>query len=121
MLRSKRAADASSCGGGALVPIVALLAAAAAIEYLLPGGERSGVSSSAGSHAATDEDGRGRLAMTPSELPPRGWKDILLRAYSSVSEHRILALAAGMTFYSMLALFPRLPALGSGYGLFSAP
>jgi hypothetical protein len=41
MLRSKGAeTDASRSGG--LLPIVALLAAAAAIEYLLPGGrERS--------------------------------------------------------------------------------
>jgi membrane protein len=96
MLRSKRAADAYHSDGGALFPVVALLAAAAAIEYLLPGGgERSRVSSSAGSGAATDDDGRGRLATTPSEIPPRGWKDILLRAYSNVSQHRILALAAG--------------------------
>src|SRR4051794_32658149 len=29
-----------------------------------------------------------------SEIPPRGWKDILLRVPASISEHRILALAA---------------------------
>jgi hypothetical protein len=79
-----------------LFPVVALLAAAAAIEYLVPGGgERPRVSWSAGSQAAEDEDGRGRLATTPSEIPPRGWKDILLRVYSNVSQHRILAPAAG--------------------------
>ena len=79
------------------------------------------MSSSAGSRATTDDDGRGRLATTPSEIPPRGWKDILLRAYSNVSEHRILALAAGMTYYSLLALFPALAALVAVYGLFSDP
>ena len=86
MLRSKRAeTDASRSDGGALFPVVALLAAAAAIEYLVPGGgERPRVSWSAGSQAAEDEDGRGRLATTPSEIPPRGWKDILLRVYSSI-------------------------------------
>ena len=106
MLRSKRAeTDASRSDGGALFPVVALLAAAAAIEYLVPGGgERPRVSSSAGSRAAEDEDGRGRLATTPSEIPPRGWKDILLRVYSNVSQHRILALAAGMTYYSLCHL-----------------
>jgi membrane protein len=109
------------------------LAAAAVIEYLVPGGgERSRVSSSAGSRAAadgdgrgrlatTDDDGRGRLATTASEIPPRGWKDILLRVYSNVSEHRILALAAGMTYYSLLAIFPALAALVAVYGLFADP
>ena len=97
MLRIKRAeTEASHTDDGALLPVVALLAAAAAIEYLVPGGgERPRVSSSAGSRAAEDEDGRGRLATTPSEVPPRGWKDILLRAYSNVSQHRILALCGG--------------------------
>ena len=123
MLRSKRAeTDVSRSDGGALFPVVALLAAAAAIEYLLPGGgEPSRVSSSVGSRAAEDEDGRGRLATTPSEIPPRGWKDILLRVYSNVSQHRILALAAGMTYYSLLAIFPALAALVAVYGLFADP
>ena len=121
-LRSKRAeADTSRSDGGALFPVVALLAAAAAIEYLLPGGERPKVSSSAGPRAARDDDGRGRLATTPSEIPPRGWKDILLRVYSNVSEHRNLALAAGMTYYSLLAIFPALAALVAVYGLFADP
>ena len=69
----------------------------------------------------TDDDGRGRLATTPSEIPPRGWKDILLRVYSNVSQHRILALAAGMTYYSLLAIFPALAALVAVYGLFADP
>jgi len=122
MLRSKRAEmDVSRSDGGALFPVVALLAAAAAIEYLLPGGERPKVSSSAGPPAARDDDGRGRLATTPSEIPPRGWKDILLRVYSNVSEHRNLALAAGMTYYSLFAIFPALAALVAVYGLFADP
>jgi membrane protein len=131
--RKQPETNASRSEGGSLLPVVALLAAAAAFEYLLPGGgERSGVSSSAGSRAATDGDGRGRLATTdddghgrlattPSEIPPRGWKDILLRVYSNVSEHRILALAAGMTYYSLLAIFPALAALVAVYGLFADP
>ena len=113
--------DVSRSDGGALFPVVALLAAAAAIEYLLPGGERPKVSSSAGPPAARDDDGRGRLATTPSEIPPRGWKDILLRVYSNVSEHRNLALAAGMTYYSLFAIFPALAALVAVYGLFADP
>jgi membrane protein len=69
----------------------------------------------------TDHDGRGRLAETPSEIPPRGWKDILLRVYSNISKHRILTLAAGMTYYSLLAIFPALAALVAMYGLFADP
>jgi membrane protein len=47
--------------------------------------------------------------------------DILLRVYSNVSEHRILALAAGMTYFSLLAIFPALAALVAVYGLFADP
>ncbi len=69
---------------------------------------------------ASDE-GRGRLARTPSEIPPRGWKDILLRVYQNISEHRVIALAAGVTFYSLLAIFPAIAALVAIYGLFADP
>ena len=64
---------------------------------------------------------RGRQATSPSEIPAKGWKDILLRVYANISEHRILALAAGMTYYSILAIFPALAALVAVYGLFSDP
>jgi membrane protein len=64
---------------------------------------------------------RGRLATSPSEVPAEGWKDILLRVYANIGEHRILALAAGMTYYSILAIFPALAALVAIYGLFSDP
>jgi membrane protein len=67
------------------------------------------------------EPGRGRLASAPSEIPARGWKDILLRIYRNIGEHRVVALAAGMTFYSLLAIFPALAALVAIYGLFSNP
>lgn len=70
---------------------------------------------------ATEGKDRGRLAAAPSEIPPRGWKDILLRVYGNISEHRILALAAGMTYYSLLAIFPALAALVAIYGLFADP
>jgi membrane protein len=68
-----------------------------------------------------DRDDRGRLASSPSDIPARGWKDILLRVYSNISDHRVLALAAGMTYYSLLAIFPAIAALVAIYGLFSDP
>jgi hypothetical protein len=33
---------------------------------------------------AAPEAGRGRSADTPSEIPPQGWKDILLRVYHGI-------------------------------------
>jgi membrane protein len=65
--------------------------------------------------------GRGRLSESPSEIPVRGWKDILWRVYDGISEDRILANAAGVTFYALLALFPAIAALVSIYGLFADP
>jgi membrane protein len=66
-------------------------------------------------------DGRGRSATSPSEIPARGWKDILLRVYEGISENRILANAAAVAFYTLLALFPGIAALVSIYGLFADP
>lgn len=68
-----------------------------------------------------EDDHRGRAAATPEEIPARGWKDIAARVAGNFTEHRILALAAGMTFYSLLAVFPALAALVAIYGLFFDP
>lgn len=73
------------------------------------------------SQDTVDDVERGRQATTPSEIPPRGWKDILLRVYQNIAKHRVLALAAGMTYYSILAIFPAIAALVAVYGLFSDP
>jgi membrane protein len=67
------------------------------------------------------ETGRGRSADTPSEIPARGWKGILLRLYNGISEDRIPLIAAGVTFYALLSLFPGIAALISIYGLFADP
>src|SRR5262245_56343966 len=53
--------------------------------------------------------------------PLPGWRELALAIYERISEHRVLAIAAGITFYSLLALFPALAALVSLYGLFSDP
>ena len=64
---------------------------------------------------------RGRFATTPSEIPARGWRDILIRVSRSIPDDRIVALAAGVTFYAILAIVPALAALVSVYGLFADP
>src|SRR5437764_3402976 len=71
--------------------------------------------------AAAADDGRGRSAEKPSEIPARGWKDILWRVYAGISDDRILANAAAVTFYALLAWFPAIAALVSVYGLFADP
>ena len=63
------------------------------------------------------EQGRGRRAMAPWEIPWAGWKDIFWRVYASVNDNRLLAVAAGVVFYSLLAIFPAIAAFVSLYGL----
>lgn len=70
---------------------------------------------------ATEGGDRGRHATSPAEIPARGWKDIPWRVYGNIGEHRILALAAGMTYYSLLAISPAIAALVAIYGIFSDP
>jgi membrane protein len=65
------------------------------------------------------EPGRGRHADAPWQIPLRGWKDILWRTYQQISEDRLLAVAAGVVFYGLLALFPAITAAVSLYGLFA--
>src|SRR6478672_9106823 len=65
------------------------------------------------------EEGRGRWARGPLEIPWAGWKDILVRTYREIQEDRLLALAAGVAFYSLIALFPAIAAGVSSYALFA--
>jgi membrane protein len=73
--------------------------------------------------AAPGEDAaaHGRRALIPAKIPARGWKDILKRWYQRFNDDRILAIAAGVTFYALLAIFPAIAALVSIYGLFADP
>jgi membrane protein len=68
---------------------------------------------------AKAEPGRGRHATTPSEIPARGWKDILWRVYKEIGDDRIFAIAAGVTYYGLLAIFPAIASLVAIYGLFA--
>jgi len=63
------------------------------------------------------EQGRGRHAVAPWHIPSAGWKDIFWRVYVSVNDNRLLAVAAGVVFYSLLAIFPAIAAFVSLYGL----
>ena len=75
----------------------------------------------AAQYERAQESGRGRHAQAPWQIPWQGWKDILWRTYEQIGEDRLLAVAAGVVFYSLLAVFPAVTALVSLYGLFASP
>ncbi|MXQ11449.1 YihY/virulence factor BrkB family protein [Microvirga makkahensis] len=71
--------------------------------------------------AAAAEGDRGREADKPTKIPAKGWKDILWRTYEEFGKDRIMSVAAGVTYYALLAVFPAIAALVSIYGLFADP
>lgn len=52
---------------------------------------------------------------------PVSWKHILRRTYQRFNDDRLLATAAGVVFFGLLAVFPAITALVSFYGLFADP
>jgi membrane protein len=73
--------------------------------------------SPAGFEAA--EPGRGREAEAPHQIPLRGWRDVLFRTFTEVNQDRLSIVAGGVTFYSLLAIFPAVGVFVSLYGLFA--
>ena len=57
----------------------------------------------------------------PGEPVGTSWKDILWRTYQRFNDDRVLATAAGVVFFGLLAVFPAVTALVSFYGLFADP
>jgi membrane protein len=69
-----------------------------------------------------DEGGdRGRNADRPTEVPPRGWNDVLARVRVEAKDDGVTLMSAGVAFYALLALVPGLVALISTYGLLAEP
>ena len=67
------------------------------------------------------KDQRGRQAEKPRQIPQSGWRDILLRVKEQIARDNIDIVAAGIAFYSFLALFPALIATIMIYGLLVDP
>ncbi|WP_051328564.1 YihY/virulence factor BrkB family protein [Geminicoccus roseus] len=65
--------------------------------------------------------GHGHQATKPTEIPPRGWWQILKRVVSQTSEDRLTTEAAAVTFYVLLSIFPGVAALVSLYGMVFDP
>ncbi len=68
-----------------------------------------------------DENRAGADADAPQQIPAKGWWAVAKRAVSGFNDDRIMAEAASITFYGLLALFPALASLISIYGLFTDP
>lgn len=68
---------------------------------------------------ASRQKGRGRGARSPAAIPLRGWKDIAIRVVQSIGRDRVMLIAAGVSFLSLLAFVPTLSAVVAIYGLFA--
>src|ERR1700730_10437051 len=67
--------------------------------------------------AGKAEDTHGRRAAWPSEIPKRGWRDILMRVKEDISQNNLSLIAAGAAFYGFLAIPSAIAALIALYGL----
>jgi membrane protein len=72
--------------------------------------------------AAGRDGGEPGLGVThPRQIPPRGWLGLLRRSWTAQGEHNTALLAAGVTYYSFLSIFPALIAIVAVYGLVASP
>jgi membrane protein len=63
----------------------------------------------------------GSQADSPTQIPARGWRQVLGRAICQSQQDNIPLLAAGVAFFGFLALFPALIALVTLVGLVADP
>ena len=120
-------AEPAGDGNPSVIPTIMLLLLATVVAFIWPDRETSSAIKIGNSpddpsrYASETEIRRGRDAESPAEIPGSGWKDILWRTYEQIGEDRLLAVAAGVVFYGLLALFPAITALVSSYALFADP
>lgn len=63
----------------------------------------------------------GRHAHKPTQIPPKGWFEVLNRVKDDIGRNRLSLAAAGIAFFSLLALFPAIAAAISIWGLLFDP
>ena len=68
-----------------------------------------------------DQEHRGRDATAPSDIPSKGWRDIMWRVWAALGHDNVSIVAAGVAFYGMLAVFPAITSFVSIYGLLADP
>ena len=54
-----------------------------------------------------------------TDIPARSWRGVIVNVYKSIDDDRVLAVAAGVAFYALLAIFPAVTTLVSLYGVFN--
>ena len=99
----------------------AAMAGFAAASLLVAGADKVAERTPVGALRALVGDEVGRDAEGPLGVPPAGWLEILRRAVWMFAKNRLMAEAAAVTFFSLLALFPALTVAVSLYGLFADP
>ena len=57
----------------------------------------------------------------PTDIPARGWLGVAKRTQKEIKTDNVTLIAAGVAFYSMLAIFPALIAVVTVYGLVAEP
>jgi membrane protein len=55
--------------------------------------------------------------LSPYRMPWPWWRQVLLNTYEEIGNDRLLAVAAGVVFYALLAIFPAVTAFVSLYGM----
>lgn len=83
--------------------------------------DKESVPTPAGGSAQLADDGHGRDADNPAQIPAKGWKDVAVRVKRQLKEDNVGLVGAGVAFYSLLAIFPAMIALISLYGLLVEP
>ncbi|WP_408895700.1 YihY/virulence factor BrkB family protein [Nocardioides sp. R1-1] len=63
----------------------------------------------------------GAGASSPAQIPPRGWRQVVRRAWQESKTDQVPLMAAGVAFYTFLALFPAMIAAVLVYGLVRDP
>lgn len=64
---------------------------------------------------------RGRGAETPTQIPKRGWKDILKRTKEDAGRDHVTIVAGGVAFFTLLGIVPGLAAVISIYAWIADP
>ena len=72
-------------------------------------------------NALSDAGVPGEDAERPTEIPARGWLQIVKRGWAEAKVDQVPLLGAGVAFFAFLALFPAVIALVTLYGLFADP
>jgi membrane protein len=68
-----------------------------------------------------NDPARGREALSPNEIPAKGLRDVFWRVVQAVIVDRVTLIAAGVTYFLLLSLFPALGALVALYGFIADP